>query len=204
MKKIVAALLFLGMFGVAFTANAAPAFTGSTGMINTPSADVLKPGQISLGAYTRKDVLFGSIGANVAPNLELSFSASNKKSFGTNSLNAKYALVDETILSPGLAVGVEDIAGDKERSWYASMSKGLILGMRLHAGYGSGQYDGFFAALEKSISPVSIGGIGETKLILEWDSHHLNYGIRVAVAPGLKVDAGVKRHHGYLGVSFVN
>jgi len=200
--------IFVMLLGVYAPADAAPSLNGPTGIINIPSADVLREGQFSLGAYRIKDGQIGSVTINAAPNLEIGWSGRYYKSStglsNKNRFNAKFAITSETILTPGVAVGIEDIGNAEKRSYYISASKGLIWGLRFHAGFGNGHYDGVFAAIEKSVIPVNIGGIGGTNLIVEWDSKHLNYGIRKAVAPGVKVDAGVRKKHGYLGVTLVN
>src|SRR5665647_3406644 len=85
---------------------AAPSVNGPTGLINSPTADVLRPGQLTLGYYHLKDGDVGSFNTNVAPNLELGVAAfrhdgqSNK-----NYLNAKFAIVPETVLNPGVTIG---------------------------------------------------------------------------------------------------
>lgn len=208
MKKTAAAILFIILSGFGTGADAAPSFNGSTGMIDTPTADVLRKGQFSLGAYTLKDGRTGSVIVNVAPKLEIGWLGQRyEKSANlpnSNCFNAKFALATETVLTPGIAVGVEDIANADKRSWYMAASKGLIFGVRLHAGLGNGRYDGFFAAVEKTLWPVSITGHGGANLIAEWDGSRFNYGIRMSVAPGLRFDAGIRKKNVYLGVSFTN
>ncbi|GMB01308.1 YjbH domain-containing protein [Pelosinus sp. IPA-1] len=188
---------------------AAPSVNGSTGLINNPSADVLREGQVSLGYYHLKDGGVGIFNTNIAPNLELGVAGfrydgqQNK-----NLVNAKFALVPETVLSPGLAVGVEDIGNNNKRSSYAVASKALPLGFRIHAGVGNGRFDGVFAGIEKTINPVSIltgnNAFPATTLIAEYDGKNMNYGARMSIVPGLKLDAGWRNHDGYVGISFTN
>ncbi|MBP2627222.1 MAG: protein of unknown function rane lipoprotein [Firmicutes bacterium] len=188
---------------------AAPSVNGSTGLINTPNADVLRGGQLSLGYYHLKDGGVGSFTTNVAPNLEIGVAAfrydgqSNK-----NYLNAKFAVVPETVLTPGLAIGVEDISNNNKRSAYAVVSKALPFGFRIHAGTGNGRFDGVFAGIEKTINPLSVitgnNAFPATTLIAEYDGKNMNYGARLSVIPGLKLDAGVRNHDGYIGISFTN
>lgn len=188
---------------------AAPSVNGATGLINTPTADVLRPGQISLGYYHLKDGGAGTFNANVAPNLEVGVTAfrydgqSNK-----NYLNAKFALAPETVLTPGLAIGAEDIANNDKRSLYAVASKALPFGFRIHAGIGNGQLKGGFAGIEKTINPISVltgnNTFPATTLIAEYDGKGMNYGARLSIVPGLKLDAGLRNHKGYFGISFTN
>lgn len=193
----------------AVPALAAPSVNGATGMINTPSADTLRTGQFSLGYYNLKNGGVGTFNANILSNLEIGVSGfrydgqENK-----NYLNAKFALLPETVLTPGVAIGAEDISNRGERSLYAVVSKALPLGFRLHAGVGNGRFNGGFASIEKIINPLSIitgnNVFPATTLIAEYDGKNMNYGARLAIVPGLKLDAGVRNHDGYIGISFTN
>lgn len=208
MKKIILTAVCATLMATA-TAAAAPSINGSTGLINTPSADVLREGQFSLGYYNTREGGVGIFNTNIAPNLEIGVAGfrydneSNK-----NYLNAKFSIVPETVLSPGLAVGVEDAAGETDRSYFAVASKGLPLGFRIHAGVGNGRYDGLFAGIEKTINPVSIltgnSTFPATTLIAEYDGRDMNYGARMSIIPGLKLDAGWRHDKTYVGVTFTN
>lgn len=188
---------------------AAPSVNGPTGLINTPTADVLRPGQLSLGYFHLQNGGVGTFTTNVAPNLELGVAAfrydgqSNK-----NYLSGKFSIVPETILLPGLAVGVEDITNSDQRSIYAVASKALPFGFRVHAGTGNGRFNGVFAGIEKTINPLSIitgnNAFPATTLIAEYDGKTMNYGARLSIVPGLKLDAGLRNHGGYIGINFTN
>lgn len=183
---------------------AAPATTGSTGMIDTPTADVLREGQFSLGYYNLHEGKTESIGFNAAKNLEVSV-ARTEFDFAdkTTYVNAKYAVKSEGVLTPGIAIGVEDIGDKDDRTAYAVVSKGLPLGIRAHVGIGNGRYDGMFYALEKNITPIAIKGVfPDTTLIIENDGHNMNYGMRMSVVPGLKVNAGWRDKETYVGVTY--
>lgn len=208
MKNLVlASILFLLLLTPGY---AAPSIQGSTGLINTPSADVLREGQFSLGYYHLKKGGVGTFTTNITGKLEMGIagfrydSESNKQNH--TYLNAKYGVLPETILSPGVAIGVEDIANLDKRTGYVAASKALPFGFRIHAGVGNGRYGGLFAVLEKTINPVSLfsggGGFPTTTLLAEWDGHNLNYGARMTVASGLKLDLGRREHQTYFGASF--
>ena len=184
---------------------AAPSINGSTGLINTPSADVLHEGQFSLGYYNLSDGGAGIVIFNMARNLEVG-AAGFQYDHQDNKflLSAKYAVVPETILSPGLSIGVEDALDKKGRTAFAAVSKTLPFGFRIHAGVGNGRIDGMFYALEKTVNPIGISGsrgFPTTTLMLEYDGQHTNYGARMAIAKGLKMDAGWKNNNFYIGVS---
>lgn len=208
MKKSMLAMIMALM--LAAPGYAAPSINGSTGLINTPSADVLREGQFSFGYYHLKDGGVGSFTMNLTGRLEVGAAGFRYDRSVTRQdhtyINAKYGLLPETILTPGVAVGVEDIANLDERTCYAAASKALPFGFRIHAGLGNGRYDGMFAVLEKTINPVSIltgnGGFPTTTLLAEWDGHNLNYGARMTIASGLKLDLGRRAHQTYFGASF--
>lgn len=205
MRKVLLSLVC--MIGLTVTAAAAPAMNGYTGMIDNPSADVLRPGHFSVGYYSVKGGSTGTLDFNVARRAELGIAGFQYNGRPNKAVvNAKFSIAPEKILKPGVAVGVEDIADVKERSAYIVASKALPFGFRLHAGLGSGRFDGVFASLEKIINPVHLGsggrGFPTTALILEHSGRSLNYGARMSLAAGLKLDAGWRSHDFYVGMSF--
>lgn len=207
MRKTLFGMVCLLLLCVA-TANAAPSVNGSTGQINNPSADVLQEGQFALGYYHLKDGGVGVFNMNLAANLEVGVAGFryNDSTQNKSLVNAKFGVVSETILTPGIAVGIEDIGNVQKRTAYAVASKALPFGFRIHAGVGNGRYDGVFGAIEKTINPISVltgnNAFPATTLIAEFDGHNMNYGARMSIVPGLKVDAGWRNHQTYVGMSF--
>lgn len=209
MKKIVS-LSALCVMLLTASVQAAPAINGATGLIDTPSADALRAGQVSIGYYHLKDGGVGSAAFGVAKNLEVGvagfrYEGNDNKTY----LNAKLAVAPETVLTPGLALGVTDAANQEKRSFYAVASKALPLGFRIHVGAGNGQYGKVFAGLEKTINPLSVitgnNAFPATTLIAEYDGNNMNYGARLSIVPGLKVDAGWRTNKStYFGLSFTN
>ncbi len=191
------------------TAFAAPSINGSTGLINNPTADVLQDGEFSIGYYNLKDGGVGVFNLNLARNLEVGVAGFRYDNHDNDTLlNAKFALVPETVLTPGLSVGVEDIGDKNGRTTYAAASKALPFGFRIHAGVGNGRYDGFFGAIEKTINPVSVitgnNAFPATTLIAEYDGSRMNYGARMSIVPGMKLDAGWRHSDFYVGLSFTH
>lgn len=203
----IALCLLVLSFGAA---NAAPSVNGSTGLINTPTADTLREGQFAVGYYHLQNGGVGVFNTNLAANLEIGASGFRFDDSGKNAtfINAKWGILPETVLTPGVAIGVEDIGNQQQRTAYAVASKALPLGFRLHAGVGSGRYDGFFAAVEKTINPLSVitgnNTFPATTLIAEFDGKRMNYGARMSIVPGLKLDGGWRDHQVYFGLSFTN
>ncbi len=189
---------------------AAPSVNGSTGLINTPTADVLQEGQFSLGYHHLKDGGVGSFNLNLTDKLEVGVAGfrydSDSNKDNKTLFNAKYGIVPETVLTPGLAIGVEDAGNQDKRSYYAAASKALPFGFRIHAGVGDGRYNGVFAAVEKTINPISLvtgnNVFPATTLIAEWDGDRMNYGARMSIVPGLKLDAGWRHSETYFGLSY--
>ncbi|MPL68937.1 hypothetical protein SDC9_14670 [bioreactor metagenome] len=206
MKKLLYGTIFALCLGTA-TVSAAPSVNGSTGLINTPSADVLQEGDFSLGYYDLKHDNVGVFNLGLANRLEIGVAGFHyDKQDNETMLNAKLSLIPEKVLIPGLAVGIEDATDEKDRSVYAVASKGLPLGFRIHAGVGNGRYDGLFAGIEKQLSPLGLvtgnNIFPATSLIAEYDGDDMNYGARISIIPGLKVDAGWRNDEAYYGISF--
>lgn len=207
MKKLMLGLA-CALLMTSAPAFAAPSVSGPTGLIDIPSADALRVGQVSVGYYHLKDGGVGTFNTNITSGLEVGVSGfryDNQKD--ATSINAKFAVLPETILIPGVAVGVEDINNNYERSSYVVASKALPLGFRIHAGIGNGRFNGGFAGIEKTINPLLITGndaFPATALIAEYVDNKVNYGARMSIVPGLKLDAGVRNHDRYIGISFTN
>ena len=208
MRKAIMSLTF-GLLMVTVPVVAAPSINGTTGLINTPSADVLRSGEFSLGYYHLKNGGVGIFDTNIVPNLEIGVAGFRYDGqINSNALNAKFAIVPETILTPGIAIGGEDLGNVNQRSLYAVASKALPFGFRLHVGAGNGRFSGVFGSVEKTINPLSIitgnNVFPATTLIAEYDGKNMNYGARLSIIPGLKLDAGIRNHDGYIGISFTN
>ncbi|HEU4753391.1 MAG TPA: YjbH domain-containing protein, partial [Armatimonadota bacterium] len=94
-------------------------------------------------------------------------------------VNAKFALLKESLAWPQISVGVTDVFDQTglDPSWYAVASKGLVLGLRAHAGYGGGVYnDRPFFGLE-----WDMGSNPKLGLIGEYVDRDVNLGIRARV-----------------------
>lgn len=209
-KNMITAFAVSALLFAAVPAYAAPSINGSTGLINTPTADVLREGRFSLGYYHVDEGNAGSFTLGLSNKLEVGVAGFryDRDSHKDNQtyFNIKYSLLSDTVLTPGLAIGIEDIGDEDKRTFYAAASKALPFGFRIHAGVGDGRYDGVFAALEKTISPTGIvtgnNVFPATTLIAEWDGDKMNYGARMAIVPGLKLDAGWRHSETYVGLTY--
>jgi hypothetical protein len=205
MKKIIFSFALLLLMTA--TAGAAPSLQGSTGLINTQSADVLQEGQFTLGLDHEREGSVQTVVVGVAPQFELGVAEIHYNGTGNKTLlNGKYSLMPERILTPGISVGLEDAFNESQRTEYAVVSKTLPFGFRIHAGVGNGRYHGSFGGIEKTINPIGFlagsNTFPATTLIAEYDGNSMNYGARLAIAPGLKIEGGVRSHAAYYGINF--
>ena len=209
------ALLLLA--GIAFlsglpTVHAAPSMSGATGMIRIPTADTLRPGQFSAGYFYWQDHSTAVATVGLPVGMEVSAAAPwHKGVSGAWTVNAKIGLAQEGLLLPAIAVGVEDFGEQTQRSYYAAVSKALPFGVRVHVGAGTGRFRGLFGALEKVLNPTSLrqkkhSGFPVTSLIVEMDGKKMNYGARLRLAQGLRLDTGWlgQEQRVYLGLTYTN
>lgn len=201
---------FVSLF-LTVPAAAAPSTSGSTGMIRIPTADKLRMGQFSAGTYYWKD--HGAAVAALALSRDIEISAAapwGNASSNAWTVNAKYNLNQEMLLIPAVSIGIEDIGGQDRHSVYGVLSKALPYGFRVHLGAGTGRFEGLFGALEKVLNPTSLrkktSGFPVTSIILEMDGKKMNYGARLRLAHGLRMDAGWlgQEEKIYLGLTYTN
>ena len=190
---------------------AAPSISGSTGMIHIPTADSLRPGQFAAGTYYWKDHGTAVAAVGVSRDIEISAAAPwGNDGSEAWTVNAKYNLNPEMLLIPAVSIGIEDIGGQGRRSVYGVLSKALPYGLRIHLGTGTGRFDGIFGAIEKVLNPTSLrkkhSGFPVTSIIVEMDGNKMNYGARMRMARGLRLDAGWlgREERIYLGLTYTN
>ena len=201
-KKIFTALLLLYFFFF-YWGLAQPSLNGATGLLELPTADVVKKESFGIGIYSADDVKIRNMGYGLAEKLEVSFANEKHDIEQINKFNVKYVLLSETVLTPGLAVGINDLTGKSERSTFAVVSKGLPLGFRVHAGIGSGDFEKGFVALEKNITPLLGANVfPSTTLLVEYNDNNINYGMRMSIVPDLKLNLGRSDHKTFIGLTY--
>jgi len=201
-----AGVLVILLLVSAATAFAAPAVAGLSGEINTPDVSGLKGGGFSLGLHSvQPGAAVGAANFGLTDRLEVGMSFwSGDRTSGQSYLNAKYNLVPETVLTPGLSIGGYALNNGDARNFFVVAGKSLPLGFRVNAGL-NGRDGSLFASLEKTLNPLGITGknmFPATTLVAEFDGHDFNYGLRMAAAPGLRFDAGCRSRHAYFGATF--
>ena len=201
-KKIFTALMLL-YFCQNNWVLAQPSLNGATGLLELPTADVVKKESFGVGVYSADDVKIRNMGYGLAEKLEVSFANEKQDIEQINKFNVKYVLLSETVLTPGLAVGINDLTGKSERSTFAVVSKGLPLGFRVHAGIGSGDFEKGFVALEKNITPLLGANVfPSTTLLVEYNDNNINYGMRMSIVPDLKLNLGRSDHKTFIGLTY--
>lgn len=210
MVRIAVAVLLGGVLTVAAgVAWAGPSPAGLMGNINTPSADVLRPGQFGLGFYAVEGGALDMVAVAPISGLELGV-ASLPENGGLDSgvrLDIKTTLLSEAILLPGVVLGLEDATNERETSPYLAMSKTGPWGFRLHAGVGGGRFNGTFATLEKTFHPSRhphARQFAPTTLLMEYDGQQMNYGLRVEVDKGVRLEGGRQHDKWYAGLSVLH
>ena len=192
----------IGFFCWFTAAAAAPAAGGETGNLMTPSADLMRPGQFHIGWYEQARQHRLVAAAALDRRWEIS---ALRPTGGASDVEAgfKYALRGESVLTPGVAVGAEDLTAEHRRSFYAVLSKTLPYGLRVHAGAGNGRYAGGFAALEVRLLPgVGVGRFPDASAYAEHVDGHAAYGVRLALSRGMKLAVGVDGHEHFVGISY--
>jgi hypothetical protein len=172
--------------------NAVPNFLGSTGLLLAPSAYTVGDRGVSGHAYFTDN--FNSFGAQVGLSSRLEVGASYLDFDGGSNdvlLNAKFALLQETLPLPQLSIGVVDALDelDVDPSVYIVASKDLsriiplnLFPIRAHAGWGTGVYDNEpFFGLEMNLgTPLDVLPISKPVFsgIAEYVNDDFNLGLR--------------------------
>lgn len=195
----------LGLALVGTSVQAATDGYGITGLINTPSADIVRGAQASFSYNQQENAQRAALTVALGAGLEAAVlrrvpEVGAQQTFGS----FKMQLRSESVLQPAIAVGVDDVSDRHERSLYVAASKGLPYGLRLHTGIGSGRFHGFFAAIEKRLTPAIPSPSFQpfTALLAEYDGRHLNYGLRWQAAPAMQLDIGCRSKQTYMAVAY--
>jgi hypothetical protein len=200
-----AGLLILVMGVSAF---AAPSYHGFTGNIMTPDSLTAPVRGFDVGYHgffvsgNDVNVFHGNVG--LLPAVEVGVAWFDPENGDSDfAINGKWRFIEETATRPAVAAGVFDLLGDldsdDDASFYLLVSKNLTAvaedvvngeskPLRGTVGFGTGTFDGLFAALDWTFLP-------KVSLMLEYvdsDTDSLvNGGIRYAVSPEVRVDAAM-------------
>lgn len=180
------------LFGAVGIAGAAQTIQGSTGLINIPSADVVKEGELSAAFHSLPGGGVVALTYGVVGPLEVGVATLNRGGAAGRFMPVlKFQLMPERKGQPAVAVGLED------RAYYVVMSERLGSGrMRGHLGFGSDRFHGLFLGVSAFLNPVSIrntGGsaAGGTLLMAEYDGRGVNVGARIGLTQELTLDVSM-------------
>lgn len=174
-------------------AYAEPSASGYSGLMLTPTADVIGRGQYAAGAFIlnqrpgRHTTYLGQFGATRG--LEVGLTSIRFKGGGRETiLNAKYQFQRERGGRAAVACGIYDPTDEVDSTAYFVASKTIrtrgeaLQNLRVHVGAGGGVLDGVFAG-------VSVELVRNLTAMVEFDGDRINGGARLNLG-GL---------HGYAG-----
>lgn len=172
-----------------------PNIFGPTGVLRTPSADVLPFRAYNVFFYGADAFLTYGVNFGLTSALEVGgsiFDPDRGRSKGL--INAKYRFTRDTLTTPAIAVGVQDLADSIDQSVYLAVSKGFGtvalggrkgLGLRATAGFGTGFFDDtFFGSAELFFTD-------RLTLMGEYDGRDLNFGASFRLGQGVHVRGGL-------------
>lgn len=191
LKRLLIGLLLLATMAIPC---GAAAITGSTGLILIPEADVLPTGGFEAGLHVTRDAIV-SLSLGIFDHVELSLFTNLQG--GDLGYAAKVLLNEESANFPGVAVGVE--SGDVYIALTRRMGR-----LRGTLGFGNGSFNGVFFGASFQLNPVEVGKMQTApQLMLDYNGHLLNGGIRIPLAPRLDLDAAfIDFDHGMIGITY--
>ncbi len=200
MKKALGALSLVGCLILTVPCEAKILLSSISGVINVPSAHVRNIGEFSVMAQQTETGNVLGVNAVVLPSLEVAYSRFNPKHESDfNMLSAKYQLIPESVLTPAVAVGIEDIGDKLDRAGYVAATKEGPWGFRGHIGIGTGRFQNGFIAMEKQFKVNS--DVLNLSLALEYDGHHFNYGAALPLGKLVQAEIGMRSNDFYAGVN---
>lgn len=197
---------FLGLLlslAVAVPASAAPNWLGQTGLLLTPTADALNDREWNLTFHHISDQAnIAAVNVGLLRGLEAGlvyfdpdFRGADEEFTG----RVKYVLLPERAESFGLAIGWWDFADQIDSTPYGVLSKRVTevdgRALRVHVGGGGGIYDGIFAGADLNLTDNLLA-------MLEYDGDDLNAGVRLGLAQGFRIDAGLVSDEFGIGASY--
>lgn len=177
---------------------AAPAWAatvrGSSGLIVVPEADILATGGVEASLHVAHEAIM-SLNIGIFEPVELSLYTSLDD--GDMGYTAKLLLNEESANFPGVAIGVE--SGDVYIALTRSFGR-----LRTTFGFGNGGFKGVFGGISYQLNPVYVGNAKTApQLLLDFNGHFLNGGVRVPLAPRFELDASfIDFDHGMIGVTY--
>lgn len=180
----IAVAVLIGLPGAAW---AGPSLIGLSGLLTTPTAEVLGMTQWNVGGTAvlveeGPDASVVYANAGIIPRLELGFAREQVQDGEAETLaNAKLAVLGPLPGKISLAAGMMDVTDQVERSGYVVLShtlggglllrRGMVTSPQVHVGVGNGRFDGVFGGLSLTFD-------GRVEVMGEYDGEGINFGAR--------------------------
>ena len=197
MKTLFTGLLCSAVvLGAVCGASADPSMLGPTGLIFMPTADSLEQGQVEgfVNYIDLDEDEVTAFGANAGVGMGVELGISSRHGGGSATIfNAKWNFMKETTMSPGIAVGAINLAGDDDFSDditpYVVLSKRLSLpesnlALTGHVGYLSGDYDELMIGASVDLTP-------KVQIVADYVDKFA-VGVRFAVTDDLKLGVATR------------
>lgn len=193
---------------------AEPAYWGGTGLIEIPTARIIKDGEINFGIAHAYPYRWYYVSLGYFPGLEISGRLTSllnvpapddpkwKNYAKDRAIDLKYQILDESKALPAIAIGIQDIQGTRLfPSKYIALSR-LIHPFDITVGYGLERLKGPFGGIEVEINPRLSLMAEYNPIKYEKDkanvadkaSSKINFGARFKVWKGLLL--GLSLHRG--------
>lgn len=194
MKSIKGLVALTLSFGLAAVAYAAPNFLGPTGLLLTPTAEVLNTCAYNASLHSFEGDIEYAANYGIVPKVEVGFSRLPDEN---TIINAKYNFLPETPRTIGASFGVMDLTGQEKTTLYAVASKTFptcdelagIQDFRVNLGLAAGDSDtdiplsGLFGGVAIDLTPSA-------SLMFEVDGHNFNYGAHYDFGHGIIGELG--------------
>lgn len=197
MKKITLLMLTAVLVMVAAMPVSATSIYGMKGLMIMPMADTQAPGKLGLNFQVTKTNNYLGLNYGLLENLELYASMSNNNDFSSSGAKwaggAKLRVFQETKLRPSFAVGIMN----NDLYIVGSKTVDLKSTLRLHIGYGSGEFQGVFLGVNKMFNVATIRNSGDRITLpvmngkVEFFRNRINLGIDVHLNDYFILNAGV-------------
>lgn len=188
MKSLTGLFALTLSLGLATAASAAPNLLGPTGLLLTPTTEVLNKNAYNVSLHSFEGDIEYAFNYGIAPKVEFGFSRfPNEETV----INAKYNILPETAKAIGVSAGVMDLTGEMKTTLYAVASKTFITTDELD-GIQDVKVDLGLAAGDSDEIPLSglFGGVAidltkSASLMFEYDGDDFNYGGRYDFGHGI-------------------
>lgn len=189
-KHVMTKRLFtlLLMVAVLSTPSLAGSIFGTTGLFNTPTADIVSVGMFGASVHVDDNRVTGAFNYGLMDFLEVGAAVRFRDGQATRfSPFVKGQIFAETAYDPGIAAGIED------GSAFVVLSKAFAPLTRAHVGVGTGRFNGLFGGVSYVLNPVVVSrpaGFQPPRIMLiaEYDGRNPNVGTRLSFAQGLDVN----------------